>query len=85
MNPAVISTELGSVTVLVRGMAVPSGLVAGAPLIATVGATFATVTVKVAVPKPGDAAESVTFTVTVYVPLSGKVWFWAVIAPSFAV
>ena len=49
MKPAALSTVLGSVAEPPRLMAVPSGLVAGAPLIDGVGATLVTVIVLVVV------------------------------------
>ncbi len=52
MNPAAVSAELGSVTVLPRVIVVPSGLLAGAPVMAAVGGTLVTVIVLLSFPTP---------------------------------
>ena len=62
LKPAVLSIVLGSVAEPPRLMAVPSGLVAGAPLIDGVGATFATMRVSASLPV---VSSSLTTTVTV--------------------
>src|SRR5207245_2443007 len=49
VNPAFVSAVLGSVTVLPSEICVPSGLDAGAPVIAAVGATLVTFSVNVVV------------------------------------
>ncbi len=52
VNPAAVSAELGSVTLLPRLIAVPSGLLAGAPVMAAVGGTLVTVIVLLSFPTP---------------------------------
>ena len=65
MNPAAVSTGLGSVTVLPRVMAVPSGPwpEAGAPVIAAVGATSFTVRAKLVVVDRPPSSVAVIVTV----------------------
>ena len=64
MKPAVVSTELGSVAEPPRLMAVPSGLVAGAPLIdGASGATLVTaIVLEVTVPMPPSLSVAVRVT-----------------------
>src|SRR5439155_22631734 len=61
----------GSVAAPVTLIAVPSGELAGAPVIVAVGFTFVTATVLLAVPTPPSL--SVTVRVTTYVALSSGV------------
>jgi hypothetical protein len=63
VKPAVVSAELGSVTLLPSEIAVPSGLFAGAPVIAAVGATLLTVNAKVVWAVPPWPSFAVTVTV----------------------
>ncbi len=62
VNPAAVSAELGSVTVLPRVIVAPSALLAGAPMMAAVGGTLLTVreNVVVAVPPLPSLAVIVT-------------------------
>ena len=55
--------SVSSVTLLPKAMAVPSGLLTGAPVMAAVGATLATVTGKLALPAPPSLSVTVTVTV----------------------
>jgi hypothetical protein len=66
-----VSAEPGSVTLLVRLIAAPSGLDAGAPLRVAVGFTLATEMVLAS--PPTAPSSSVTVSVTMYSPLSSGV------------
>ena len=63
VNPAAVSTELGSVTELPRLIGVPSGLLVRAPVIEAVGATLLTLITLLV--EPVFPAESVTDSDTV--------------------
>jgi hypothetical protein len=65
-----VSAALGSLTVLPRLIGVPSRLVAGAPVIAAVGATLRTLTVVVYSVKPPSLSRMRAFTVFVAGPSS---------------
>jgi hypothetical protein len=71
VKPAVVSTELGSVTVLPSEIAVPSELLAGAPVMFAVGLTLVTLIVFESVPVPPSL--SVALKLTTYEPLSSGV------------
>ena len=72
VNPAAVSTELGSVTELPRLIGVPSRLLVKAPVIEAVGATLVTVITSVAGVLVAPSLSSAV-NVTVYVPLSSGV------------
>ena len=67
MKPAAVSAGLGSDTILVRIIAVPSELLTGIPLIATAGGTLKTLMVLLSVPV---SPVPVALKVTTYVPSS---------------
>src|SRR5690606_36564908 len=66
-----VSAEPGSVTVVPSVISVPSELLTGAPVIATVGSTLSTTIISASTPVP--PSTSVAVTVTRYVPLSSGV------------